>query len=186
MRWISTSVDGGSSSWWRHDHFAGFIFANGLPPTVTVSAADMGSAIASTGRVALYGILFDTNSSTIKPESTPALEQIAALMTQQPALKLTLPESSQASNEGGSDLAPVIISVDQEGNIYLGAKDQPVTDAVLEQQLRALVQANPKVRIALQMDEDSPVAAFVKITDAARAAGVKSGLALDTRKKGQP
>ncbi|MBB5208085.1 OmpA family protein [Chiayiivirga flava] len=55
---------------------------------VTVSAADMGSAIASTGRVALYGILFDTNSSTIKPESTPALEQIAALMTQQPALKL--------------------------------------------------------------------------------------------------
>jgi OOP family OmpA-OmpF porin len=55
---------------------------------VTVSAADMGSAIASTGRVALYGILVDTNSSTLRPESTAALEQIAALMTQQPTLKL--------------------------------------------------------------------------------------------------
>lgn len=55
---------------------------------VTVSAADMGAAISSTGRVALYGILFDTNSSTIKPESKAALDQIAELMKQQPQLKL--------------------------------------------------------------------------------------------------
>ena len=55
---------------------------------VTVTAAEMGQAIASTGRVALYGILFDTASSTIKPESQPALEQIAALLREQPSLKL--------------------------------------------------------------------------------------------------
>ena len=55
---------------------------------VTVSAADMSAAISTTGRVALYGILFDTNSSTIKPESKAALDQIAQLMTQQPQLKL--------------------------------------------------------------------------------------------------
>jgi OOP family OmpA-OmpF porin len=55
---------------------------------VTVTAAEMGQAIANTGRVALYGILFDTASSTIKPESRLALEQIAALLGEQPALKL--------------------------------------------------------------------------------------------------
>jgi OmpA-OmpF porin, OOP family len=55
---------------------------------VTVTAAEMSNAIAQTGRVALYGILFDTASSTIKPESRPALEQIAALLREQPALKL--------------------------------------------------------------------------------------------------
>lgn len=55
---------------------------------VTVSAAEMSTTIAQTGRVALYGILFDTDSSVIKPESRPALEQIAALLKQQPALRL--------------------------------------------------------------------------------------------------
>jgi OOP family OmpA-OmpF porin len=55
---------------------------------VTVTAAEMSQSIASTGRVALYGILFDTASSTIKPESRPALEQIAALLREQPALRL--------------------------------------------------------------------------------------------------
>lgn len=55
---------------------------------VTVTAAEMSQAIAATGRVALYGIFFDTASSTIKPESRPALEQIAALLREQPTLKL--------------------------------------------------------------------------------------------------
>lgn len=55
---------------------------------VTVSAAEMGTAIAQTGRVALYGILFDTGSSVMKPESRPALEQIAHLLGQQSSLRL--------------------------------------------------------------------------------------------------
>jgi outer membrane protein OmpA-like peptidoglycan-associated protein len=55
---------------------------------VTVSAAEMSASMANTGRVALYGILFDTASSVIKPESRPALEQIAALLAQSPALRV--------------------------------------------------------------------------------------------------
>ena len=54
----------------------------------TVSAEEMGTAIAQTGRVALYGIHFDTASASIEPESRPALEQIAALLKQHPAMKL--------------------------------------------------------------------------------------------------
>jgi outer membrane protein OmpA-like peptidoglycan-associated protein len=55
---------------------------------VVVSAAEMSRAIASTGRVALYGILFDFNKADIKPESRPALEEIARFLKQEPGLKL--------------------------------------------------------------------------------------------------
>ncbi len=57
---------------------------------VTVKASDMGNAIAKGGKVALYGILFDFDQAAIKPESAPQLGEIAALMNDDPALKLTV------------------------------------------------------------------------------------------------
>lgn len=133
-----------------------------------------------------------------KKKSTPAVIIIALIdvlivvlifllvtttFKQQPALKLTLPESSQAKTDGSSELAPVFVTVDREGRIYLGSKDTPVTTETLEAQLKLLVQENPQVRVALEMDEGGPVGSFIKVTDAVRAAGVKSGLAINTRKK---
>ena len=44
--------------------------------------------ISSTGHVALYGIYFDTDKADLKPESQPALEEIAKLLKQDPSLKL--------------------------------------------------------------------------------------------------
>jgi OOP family OmpA-OmpF porin len=55
---------------------------------VSVSAADMSKAIASTGRIALYGILFDTAKATLKAESAPALEEVAKLLQSNTSLKL--------------------------------------------------------------------------------------------------
>ncbi len=55
---------------------------------VTVSASDMAKSIAATGKIALYGIYFDTNKSVVKPESKPTLDQIAALLKGQPTLKI--------------------------------------------------------------------------------------------------
>lgn len=55
---------------------------------VTVSASDMSKAIASTGRIALYGILFDTAKADLRAESKPALEEIAKLLQSDAALKL--------------------------------------------------------------------------------------------------
>ena len=55
---------------------------------VTVSASDMSKAIAATGRIALYGILFDTAKAELKPESKPALDEIAKLLKAEPALRL--------------------------------------------------------------------------------------------------
>ncbi|GAB6196381.1 OmpA family protein [Lysobacter xanthus] len=55
---------------------------------VTVTAGDMAKALAAEGRIALYGLYFDTNKSTVKDASRPTLEQIATLLKDAPALKL--------------------------------------------------------------------------------------------------
>ena len=45
-----------------------------------VEAAAMSKGLRETGRIALYGIYFDTDRAVVKPESRPALEQIAKLL----------------------------------------------------------------------------------------------------------
>lgn len=55
---------------------------------VAVSADTMARQIASQGRVALYGIYFDSDKTEIKAESKPELEEIAKLLKQNPAMKL--------------------------------------------------------------------------------------------------
>ena len=44
---------------------------------VTADANAMGKDIAATGKTIIYGIFFDTGSTTIKPESEPALSEMA-------------------------------------------------------------------------------------------------------------
>jgi len=55
---------------------------------VTLDAAAMASSIADTGSVAIYGINFDTAKSDIKPESQPAIDEIAKLLNNKPLLKV--------------------------------------------------------------------------------------------------
>lgn len=55
---------------------------------IAADAAAMNDDLKSTGHIALYGIYFDTNKSEVKPESKPALEQIAKLLSQNPGLNL--------------------------------------------------------------------------------------------------
>jgi OOP family OmpA-OmpF porin len=55
---------------------------------VTVDAAAMAKDIARTGHVALYGIYFDTDKADLKPESQPALQEIAKLLKQDASLRL--------------------------------------------------------------------------------------------------
>jgi outer membrane protein OmpA-like peptidoglycan-associated protein len=55
---------------------------------VAIDAAAMASSIADTGSVAIYGINFDTAKSDIKPDSEPAIDEIAKLLTNNPTLKV--------------------------------------------------------------------------------------------------
>jgi outer membrane protein OmpA-like peptidoglycan-associated protein len=58
------------------------------PPTALVTSEQMASEINRTGRIALYGLYFDTSRTEIKSESKPTLEQIADLLKREPSLKL--------------------------------------------------------------------------------------------------
>ena len=55
---------------------------------VTIDAKAMAHDLGETGRVAIYGILFDTGKSELKSESGPALIEIAKLLKESPALKV--------------------------------------------------------------------------------------------------
>lgn len=55
---------------------------------VTVDAKAMQGSLEADGKVALYGIYFDTGKAEVKPDSKPQLEQMAQLLQTQPALKV--------------------------------------------------------------------------------------------------
>lgn len=57
---------------------------------VTVDASAMAKDIAATGKVALYGLYFDTDKAELKPESAPSLGEIAKLLKGQPGLKVLI------------------------------------------------------------------------------------------------
>lgn len=66
---------------------------------VVPTSSEMSKSINESGKVALYGILFDFNSAAIKSESEPTLVQIANLLKEQPALKLLV--VGHTDNVGG-------------------------------------------------------------------------------------
>ncbi|CAG0982108.1 putative lipoprotein YiaD [Gammaproteobacteria bacterium] len=55
---------------------------------VVADAASFRDALKATGHVAVEGIFFDTAKSVVKPESTPALKEVAKLLVADPSLKL--------------------------------------------------------------------------------------------------
>lgn len=56
--------------------------------SASLSATDMANGIATEGKVAVYGLYFDTDKSDIKPESKAALAEMAKLMQQNPQLRV--------------------------------------------------------------------------------------------------
>ncbi|MFC6490647.1 OmpA family protein [Nitratireductor sp. GCM10026969] len=72
-----------------------------------VDAKEMAQSISDTGKIAIYGILFDLDKADIKPESRPALDQIAELMKNKPELSILVVghTDNQGSMEYNLDLS---------------------------------------------------------------------------------
>lgn len=68
---------------------------------VVPTAADIAGAFGREGRIALYGIYFDTGKAEVKPESRPTLESIAAMLNGQPPLALVV--TGYTDNVGAFD-----------------------------------------------------------------------------------
>lgn len=61
-------------------------------------------ALSATGRVATQGILFDTGSDGIRPESTPTLKEITAMLGEHPELKLTIEGHTDGAGQAAANL----------------------------------------------------------------------------------
>jgi OmpA-OmpF porin, OOP family len=57
---------------------------------VTVNAESMAKDIGAVGHVAIYGVYFDVDKADVKPESAPALREMAGLLEQQPKLNVAI------------------------------------------------------------------------------------------------
>jgi outer membrane protein OmpA-like peptidoglycan-associated protein len=69
-------------------YYLNIVEKQAMKQEVAIDAAAMASSIADSGSVAIYGINFDTAKSDIKPESEPAIDEIAKLLTNNPTLKV--------------------------------------------------------------------------------------------------
>lgn len=65
---------------------------------VSVSADEMKKTVQEKGKIALYGIHFNTNSAKIKPESETSLKEIARFLSENPKMKLYI--VGHTDNEG--------------------------------------------------------------------------------------
>lgn len=66
---------------------------------VTASAAELAEGIDRDGHIPVYAIYFDTAKATLKPESKPALEEIAKMLKNKTGLKLHV--VGHTDNTGG-------------------------------------------------------------------------------------
>ncbi len=100
---------------------------------------------------------------------------VTTTFKQQAALRLALPESSQAVKTGAHENAPLLVSIDREGSLRLGPDAKPVTLERLKEELLAAVGKNPDLRLAIAADKASPWGQVVKVMDVAKEAHLKTG-----------
>jgi biopolymer transport protein ExbD len=98
---------------------------------------------------------------------------VTTTFKQQPALKLALPESSHAEKTSASDKAPLLITIDAQGNLLFGDDKIPVTTESLKAKLVDRAQKDPDVQVALNADKAAPFGQIVKVMDAAKEAKIK-------------
>jgi outer membrane protein OmpA-like peptidoglycan-associated protein len=93
-RWVNGKiVKEGQETWAQIEKGNGKIWLRivekkAMEQYIVADAAALGNDIRATGRAAVYGILFDTGKSTIKPESAQAIGEIAKLLKADPTLKI--------------------------------------------------------------------------------------------------
>lgn len=83
--WFYVSVANRPSGLFTAVHI---IEKEGMKQDVTLDAKAMAQGIGESGRVALYGIYFDTGKAELKPESAPALAEVGKLLKENSALKV--------------------------------------------------------------------------------------------------
>ena len=99
---------------------------------------------------------------------------VTTTFKQQSALKLKLPESSQAQKSGANENPPFTVDIDTNGIYHMGAEHLAVTYDQFRNELLKQVARNPQLVLAINADDKAPWGKVVKIRDAAAEAKIKS------------
>ena len=112
---------------------------------------------------------------------------VTTTFTQQPAVKLALPESTTARKSGASETPPVIISIDAQGSLRFGPDATPVTADRLKAELAAAVAKDPDLKVAISADKAAPWGVMVKVMDVAKQVNIKDRMiSAFTKEPGKP
>src|SRR3974390_314278 len=98
---------------------------------------------------------------------------VTTTFKQQPALKLSLPESSQAVKAGAQEKVPLVVAIDSKGQLRFGPDAKPVTLARLKEEIAAAAASSPDLKLAISADESAPFGQFLKVRDTAIEAKMK-------------
>jgi biopolymer transport protein ExbD len=99
---------------------------------------------------------------------------VTTTFKQQPALKLSLPQSTQAKKTGANENPPVIVFIDSTGDMRLGNEAQRVTTDRLRQELRQLSAGKTNFTLVLSADEKAPFGQIVRVMDIAKELGIRA------------
>ncbi len=103
---ISLKGDTLNGVWYEHGSLAGEWAGKrgGTPPTCKPGGGGIAGDLASTGEVNLYGIYFDSDSATPKPESEKTLNEILEVLKAQPSLKLQIGGHTDSTSTSAHNL----------------------------------------------------------------------------------
>ena len=86
--WHKGGEDGDPHGRWDGEKIGAQV--GGCPHWSGSLGGEMKKQLAGEGRVRVYGILFDLDSATIRPESKPVLDEVLGLLRGEPGWKLTI------------------------------------------------------------------------------------------------
>jgi biopolymer transport protein ExbD len=106
---------------------------------------------------------------------------VTTTVRQQPAVKLSLPESKQQKT-GATDNDTIEVTIPKEGTpVYF--RKNPVTMDQLQSALTEAAKQNPKVSVYIDADTAAPFGQIIKVMDATKAAHIGSVSAKTTHAK---
>lgn len=106
---------------------------------------------------------------------------VTTTVRQQPAVKLSLPESKQQKT-GATDNDTIEVTIPKEGTpVYF--RKNPVTMDQLQRALTDAAKQNPKVSVYIDADTAAPFGQIIKVMDATKAAHISSVSAKTTHAK---
>ena len=113
---------------------------------------------------------------------------VTTTFKQQPALHLTLPDSTSALKSGANENPPLLVSVDTQGLIRFGMDKLPVTLQQLQERLIGEAEKaraeNREPKMVIMADRGTPWSRMINLMDAGAKAGIK-GISAVTKGEGK-